>query len=120
MHAIETAGFSDGQIIGDKRGAVRIENHSQLAVAGYVDNFGVFGISPEHVNSGLSKLSGTLRAWGVTVHEVEEARPEYDFVGLHFNEISGFVSIKLWRLQKIRRAIKELLGSSFAVAESCS
>ena len=49
----------------------------------------------------------------MTVHEIEEAQPSADFVGLHFDGIGGYVSIKPKRIAKIRSAINELLRLQF-------
>ena len=112
-HAIQTSGFDQSQIIGDKRSAVRLSSVQSTAVAGYVDNYGVFGSDQHSVNQGLRRISDTLRAWGLTVHEIEEAQPSADFVGLHFDGTGGYVSIKPKRIAKIRSAINELLRLQF-------
>ncbi|CAE7247208.1 unnamed protein product [Symbiodinium sp. CCMP2592] len=109
LNAIDHAGFDGSQIVGDKRGAVEVRHDTDLAVAGYVDNFGVFGVNADSVNSGLRRICDILRGWGLTVHEVEVAQQQCDFVGLHFDGQTGFVSIKTSRLLKIKSAIEELL-----------
>ena len=90
--------LSDGsipcrQIIGDKRAGVRLDRDGDTAVAGYVDNFGVIGTSASRVNSGLKRIAERLRALGLTVHKEEEAKHVGQFVGLHFDGVSGIVSI---------------------------
>ena len=59
-HAIETAGFGAEQVIGDKGASVRLASDKPLAVAGYLDNFGVFGSDRECVNQGLPDLRARL------------------------------------------------------------
>ena len=120
MHAISVAGTPDDKIIGDKRGGVRLQSTDDIAVAGYVDNFGVLGCNPCKVNAELEKVSRVLRDWGLTVHEVEEVRRDDDFVGLHFDGRSGFVSIKPARLHKIRSAIVELLQQQQIIIGHCA
>ncbi|CAE7422123.1 unnamed protein product [Symbiodinium natans] len=62
---------------------------------------------------GLRRISDVLRGWGLTVHELEEAKHSGDFVGLHFNGLGGFVSIKPSRIHKIKSAIDDLLHRQF-------
>ena len=69
LHAISVSGFKSKQIIGDKRESVTLKEFDDLAVAAYVDNFGVFGSSSKAVDAGLDKIIQTLRAWGLQVHE---------------------------------------------------
>ena len=109
MHAINTAGVCERQIIGGKRGTVRLQDSGDIAGAGYVDNFGVLGCDADEVNAGLRRISDVLRRWGLTVHEVEEAQYTGDFVGLHFDGRTGYMSIQRSRPYKIRSAIQELL-----------
>ena len=113
MHGIHCAGIPDHCIIGDKRLPVHVDGPTSIAVAGYVDNFGVFGCSKEHVDSGLRKISKTLRDWGLTVHEEEEASLKADFIGMHFNGETGYLSIKPSRLIKIKAGIDDLLRRQF-------
>ena len=113
MHAIDVAGFEQRHIIGDKRSAVQLRALQDTAVAGYVDNFGVFGCDKQTVDQGLGRIIKVLRGWGLTVHEIEEAQLSADFVGLHFNGAEGYVSIKPTRVCKIRSGIDELLRSQF-------
>ena len=89
-----------------------------VAVAGYVDNFGVFGIDPDAVNSGLARISERLRSLGLTVHEEEPARATGQFVGLHFNGESGFISISPKRIRNIKSAIDELLSQQFCTGRT--
>ena len=89
-----------------------------VAVAGYVDNFAVFGIDPDAVNSGLARISERLRGWGLTVHEEEPANPTGQFVGLYFNGESGFVSIAPKRIRNIKSAIDELLSQQFCTGRT--
>ena len=89
MHGIKCADIPEDCIIGDKRLPVHVQDSEQIAVAGYVDNCGVFGSNKERVDQGLRKISETLRGWGLTVHEEEEASHTGDFVGLHFNGTTG-------------------------------
>ena len=112
-HALDCAGFEQSRIIGDKRASVKITGGEDIAAAGYVDNFGVFGTSPAAVNQGLSRIATTLRGFGLTVHEEEEAQMSADFVGLHCDGKSGYVSIKPGRILKIRSAVDELLRRQF-------
>ena len=65
------------------------------------------------MNQGLRRISDVLRGWGLTVHELEEAKHSGDFVGLHFNGLGGFVSIKPSRIHKIKSAIDDLLHRQF-------
>ena len=118
MHAIKSAGFEERQIVGDKRAGVRIDKGLDIAVAGYVDNFGVFGVDPDAVNSGLARISERLRGLGLTVHEEEPARPTGQFVGLHFNGESGFISISPKRIRNIKSAIDELLSQQFCTGRT--
>ena len=113
MHAIESSGIVGRQIIGDKRTGVQLHGGSDIAVAGYVDNFGVIGTCPCAVNQGLAKISEHLRCLGLTVHEEEEAQHVGSFIGLHFDGRSGFVSIAPKRLRNIKCAIDELLSNQF-------
>ena len=62
-NAIQQAGFVGRQVFGDKRSGVQLNGDDDIAVAGYVDNFGVFGTCPTAVNS------KSLRAMGLTVRE---------------------------------------------------
>ena len=64
-NAIQQAGFVGRQVFGDKRSGVQLNGDDDIAVAGYVDNFGVFGTCPTAVNS------ESLRAMGLTVREEE-------------------------------------------------
>ncbi len=109
MHAIRSSGIEERQIIGDKRGNVCLVGDNDIAVAGYVDNFGIIGTNATAINQGLSLISERLRALGLTVHEEEEAQHIGQFVGLHFNGHTGFVSISPKRLCNIKIAIDELL-----------
>ena len=77
MHAIDVAGFSPRQIIGDKRAAVQLSARRDTAVAGYVDNFGVFGSDKETVDQGLAGIITVLRGWGLTVHEVGRSSTQH-------------------------------------------
>ena len=112
-HAIQRAGFVDRQIIGDKRCGVQLNGGEDIAVAGYVDNYGVIGTSPTAVNQGLARISEKLRDLGLTVHEEEEASSNGTFVGLHFDGKTGFLSIAPQRLCNIKKAIDELLSQQF-------
>eukprot|EP00435_Cladocopium_sp_Y103_P042198 s2255_g11.t1 len=85
MNAISAAGISDSQIIGHKRGAVRLHDPDSIAVAGYVDNFGIFGCNPSTVDQGRMRIAEQLRRWGLSVHEEEQAQLKGEFVGLFFN-----------------------------------
>ena len=109
MHAIRSSGIEERQIIGDKRGNVCLVDDNDIAVAGYVDNFGIIGTNAAIINQGLGRISERLRALGLTVHEEEEAQHTGQFVGLHFNGHTGFVSISPKRLRNIKVAIDELL-----------
>ena len=113
LHAISVSGFKSKQIIGDKRESVTLKEFDDLAVAAYVDNFGVFGSSSKAVDAGLDKIIQTLRAWGLQVHEIEPASLKADFVGLSFDGQRGTVSIKSSRINKIKFAIDELLERQF-------
>eukprot|EP00435_Cladocopium_sp_Y103_P063778 s336_g25.t1 len=117
MNAIQTCGFSVNNIISDKTNPVHLGSTEDVAVAGYVDNFAVIGCNPSVVNAGLTKIGNHLRALGLTVHEEAEAEVSADFVGLHFDGESGFVSIKPQRIIKLQRAIQELLARNFASGE---
>ena len=113
MNAIQASGFSDCNIVGDKRPSVRLHTTSHIAAAGYVDNFAVIGSSPELVNQGLQRISSILRSRGLTVHEEEAAQSEADFVGLHFSGNKGYLSLKSSRICKLKCAIDELLSQQF-------
>ena len=112
-HGISQAGFDHKQFIGDKRETVVLEQLHDLAVAAYVDNFGVFGANREAVDEGLQKIIHVLRGWGLTVHEIEPACLHSDFVGLSFDGSQGTVSVKKQRILKIKFAIDELLERQF-------
>ena len=116
-NAISSCGFGVNQMISDKTNPVHLGSHDDLAVAGYVDNFAVIGCNPNRVNSGLTKIGNHLRALGLTVHEEADAELSADFVGLHFDGSTGFVSIKPQRILKLQRAIRELLNRNFASGE---
>ena len=109
MHGIRSAGFPEYCIIGDKRLPVHVQGSTGVGVAGYVDNFGVFGSSKQHVDQGLRRM---------TVHEEEEASLTGDFVGLHFNVATGYVSIKPSRLNKIKAGIDDLLRRQFCTGRT--
>ena len=113
MNAINAAGISDSQIIGHKRGAVQLHDPDSIAVAGYVDNFGIFGCNPASVDQGRMRIAEQLRRWGLSVHEEEQAQLKGEFVGLFFNGEKGYVSIKPSRLLKLRAGIEDLLSKQF-------
>ena len=117
MNAIHSAGFIDEQIISDKSNPVHLHSNSDIAVAGYVDNFAVIGCDRTVVNAGLAAISERLRGLGLTVHEEVEATTNADFVGLNFDGSSGFVSIKPTRIQRLQKALHELLSRNFASGE---
>ena len=113
INAIRKAGIPERCIVGDKRTPVQIETSDEIAVAGYVDNFGAFGVSADAVNAGLRAIADQLREWGLSVHEEVEAQPTGEFVGLYFDGISGHMSIKQSRIAKIRAGIYDLLNRQF-------
>lgn len=113
INAIRKAGIPEQCIVGDKRNPVQIENSDQIAVAGYVDNFGAFGVSADAVNAGLRAIAKQLREWGLSVHEEVEAQSTGEFVGLYFDGNSGHMSIKQSRIAKIRAGIHDLLNRQF-------
>ncbi|CAL1150767.1 unnamed protein product [Cladocopium goreaui] len=112
-YGILKAGFCRKQFIGDKREAVVLKQTDDLAVAAYVDNFGVFGANRQAVDEGLQKIILVLRGWGLTVHEIEPASLQADFVGLSFDGTQGTVAVKKQRILKIKFAIDELLKRQF-------
>lgn len=97
---------------------MHVQGSTGVGVAGYVDNFGVFGSSKQHVDQGLRRISETLRGRGLTVHEDEEASLTGDFVSLHFNGATGYVSIKPSRLIKIKAGIDDLLRRQFCTGRT--
>ena len=62
---------------------------------------------------GLQKIILVLRGWGLTVHEIEPASLQADFVGLSFDGTQGTVAVKKQRILKIKFAIDELLERQF-------
>jgi len=117
MNAIEISGFSGDRIVGDKRAPVHLSDLHTTCAAGYVDNFLVLGGDRDAVDSGLQKISSTLRGFGLTVHEEVPASLRCDFVGLSFNGEQGLISIKPSRIHKLSRAIHELLLRNFCTGK---
>ena len=113
MNGIRVAGFDEQSIIGHQRSSVILRDRSDVAVAGYVDNFGLFGCDRTAVDSGRRAIAGTLRGWGLTVHEEEEAQSSGDFVGLHFDGVKGHVAVKSSRIVKLKAGIDDLLKKQF-------
>ena len=115
-NAISIAGFDEHHVIVDKRRSVSLSK-SEIA-AGYVDNYGVFGTDPDLVNQGPRRISSVLRGWGLTVHELEDASLEADFVGLHFNGKGGLFLSNLGASIKSSQPLTSSPASSFVVAGS--
>ena len=104
-------------MIGDKRRSVSI-SRSEIAAAGYVDNYGVLWTDPDLVNQGLRRISSVLRGWGLTVHELEDASLE---LTLSVCTSTGRVDLFLSNLDvsiKSSQPLTSSSASSFAAAGS--
>jgi hypothetical protein len=118
IHAIRSSGIDESRIIGHKRTAVQLSGHNDIAVAGYVDNFGIFGCSKAAVDRGRMAIAERLREWGLSVHEEEEAQLKGEFIGLLFNGEKGYVSVKPSRLLKLRAGVQDLLNRQFCTGHT--
>lgn len=116
MDSITSVGFTPGQdSISDKLPGASIKCASDCIAAGYVDKRAVIGTSRELVEHMAIDLGKHLCGKGLVVHEEESASLSSDFVGLHFKDMSGVITIRPHRLLKNRAAIMELLHRNHAI-----
>ena len=105
VEALLRSGVPEQNLIVDKRPCPSLASH--VCAAAYVDNFMCVGSSREAVRSTGRKIHDTLNASKLPTHDVVDAEPRCEFVGLEF--CNNSVSIKRQRFWRIRFAIDELL-----------
>ena len=107
--AIAEAGFRPEQLVEDGRPGVLLEQETDTAVAGYVDNLAVFSRSSPAARQGRDAIASVLTRHGLVVHELDE--PSTDgprFVGLELRQ-GRTLSIKRRGLWKLAFGLRELL-----------
>ncbi|CAK0850032.1 unnamed protein product [Prorocentrum cordatum] len=85
LNALGDAGIDGSDLVVDGNPASPIDDVKGVRVAGYVDNFVVFGRSPDTVDSTVPRIRSTLEANGLVVHELESASKDASFLGLELN-----------------------------------
>ena len=85
-------------------GAVGVD----VAVAGYVDNFAAEGIDADVVTEVNLRIASKLRHCGLVVHEICDASPTAEFIGLSFN--NGKISINGSKFWKTKAALDAILS----------
>ena len=95
------------RVIEDRRGGIVLSKSLPTAGAAYVDNFAVFGLYSNSVDSELNALVDDFGKLGLPVHEITPASMHSNFVGLDINR--GTVSLKPSRLWKLRQAVRAVL-----------
>ena len=98
-------------LVKDKFPGIVLKNHSDIAGAAYVDNYGIFGLSKELVNQHRCQISTKLKDIGLSVHEEEDASTSGEFVGLELR--NNRISIKVKRIWRIRLALQQILARGF-------
>ena len=81
--------------------------------AEYVDNFFVCGIDREFVQQSFDRLRGILESWGFAIHEVTEAQPIVEGLGLRFDGAERRVTLtsqRVWKLRLSAIALGRLRG----------
>ena len=109
MQAVREAGFSEGEIVADKRAGIVLSPARPRAAIGYVDNFAVISLQQHTAEAAIADITARLRAKGLPVHPMESGIDKPTFLGLEIDCIKCTVRIKPSRLWKLRFALDELL-----------
>ena len=80
----------------------------QVVHAEYVDNFFVSGTNAGQVQTAFENIRGVLEGWGFEIHEVSEAQPVVQGLGLVIDGEKKRVSLSSSRVWKLRLASLEL------------
>ena len=120
VSALEEEGFTAKHRIEDGQPSPALVRESDLAAAGYVDNFAVVGRSSAAVVDGRDRITRNLVAKGLPVHGCDEAAAETIFTGLEFNGRRGRIRVRPDRLRRLALSIDALLRRGWASGPAMS
>ena len=95
------------RIVEDRQGGIVLSRSLPIAGAAYEDNFAVFGLSSNAVDSELNAFVDGFGKLGLPVYKITPASTHSYFVGLDVNR--GLVSLKPSQLWKLRSAVRAVL-----------
>ncbi|OLP92536.1 putative protein phosphatase 2C 27 [Symbiodinium microadriaticum] len=100
-NAAREAGLRDDDRIEDRSWAGQVSK-GRLVHAEYVDNFFVSGTDADLVQRGFNRLRAVLEQWGFRIHDVSDAAPVVEGLGLLIDGNAGRISLtakRIWKLQ---------------------
>ena len=109
MQAVRESGFSEGEIVADKRAGIVLSPARPRAAVGYVDNFAVSSLHQHVAEAAIVDIIARLRAKGLPVHPMESGVDKLTFLGLEIDCVKCTIRVKPSRLWKLRFAVDELL-----------
>ena len=107
--AVREPGFSEGEIVADKRAGIVLSPARPRAAVGYVDNLAVISLQQHVAEAAIIDITARLRAKGLPVHPMESGVDKPTFLGPEIDCIKCSVRTKPSRLWKFRSAADELL-----------
>ena len=102
-NAAREAGLRDDDRIEDRSWAGQVSK-GRLVHAEYVDNFFVSGTDADLVQRGFNRLRAVLEQWGFRIHDVSDAAPVVEGLGLLIDGNAGRISLTAKRIWKLRLA----------------
>ena len=107
QHVLEGAASMAGLRAGDRiedRTATGFVGGDRIVHAEYVDNFFVCGVDQQNVQSSFNRMKQVLEQWGFVIHEVTDARPDVEGLGLRIDGLSRRIALTSARIWKLRLA----------------
>ena len=102
-NAAREAGLQDDHRIEDKTWAGQVSK-GRLVHAEYVDNFFISGTDKDLVQGSFDRMRSVLERWGFRIHDVSDAAPVVEGLGLLIDGDAGRVSLTARRIWKLRLA----------------
>ena len=86
------------------RSSIGVMRGERVAHAQYVDNFFVSGVDASRVQLAFDRMRSILEGWGFDIHEVSEAQPVVQGLGLMIDGAKKRISLPAARIWKLRLA----------------